>query len=247
MDTTNARFRLRSYWDERFASEESYDWLQTYDAYRELLAARIAPRTQRILVLGCGNSTLSERMHRDGYTRIDNIDFSSVVIERMRARHVDLPGVTWHTMDMRALNFADGAFDVVLEKGTLDALFAEQGADPWNPSPELRTMLDESLSSVSRVLRHGGLFISISFGEPFFRRPLLLRAKYGWDLRVESVGDAFHYHVYTMCKGSPDAPREDAAPATTFITRTPAPGAVNDNDNNSGSDDDDDPFGKLDI
>jgi 2-polyprenyl-3-methyl-5-hydroxy-6-metoxy-1,4-benzoquinol methylase len=38
------------------------------------------------LMLGCGNSELSEQMYDAGYTKITNIDISSVVIEQMAER-----------------------------------------------------------------------------------------------------------------------------------------------------------------
>ena len=41
----------------------------------------------KILVLGCGNSNLSEDVLRDGWTGgITNVDFSEVVIEQMKAK-----------------------------------------------------------------------------------------------------------------------------------------------------------------
>lgn len=40
-------------------------------------------REQPVLMIGCGNSTLSEEMVKDNYKKIVNIDFSKVVIDSM--------------------------------------------------------------------------------------------------------------------------------------------------------------------
>lgn len=53
-----------------------------------------------------------------------SVDYSSVVVAAMRARYAHVPKLRWETMDVRALGFPSGSFDVVLEKGTLDALLA---------------------------------------------------------------------------------------------------------------------------
>ena len=40
--------------------------------------------TASFLMVGCGNSKMSEEMARDGYPFIDNMDISPVVLEKMR-------------------------------------------------------------------------------------------------------------------------------------------------------------------
>lgn len=37
----NAVFAEREYWDSRFAVEEQYDWLNTYDAYAHILREKV--------------------------------------------------------------------------------------------------------------------------------------------------------------------------------------------------------------
>uniref|UniRef100_A0A0E0L245 Methyltransferase type 11 domain-containing protein n=1 Tax=Oryza punctata TaxID=4537 RepID=A0A0E0L245_ORYPU len=107
-----------AYWDARYSSPSPssstgggafFDWYQTYPALRPLLRARL-PTSSRVLMLGCGNSLLSEDMVKDGYEEVVNVDISSVVIEQMREKHMDV-------RDMRL--FGDGTFDCVLDKGFL--------------------------------------------------------------------------------------------------------------------------------
>lgn len=76
-----------------------------------------------------------------------SVDYSSVVVAAMQARYAHVPTLRWETMDVRALDFSSGSFDVVLEKGTLDALLAGE-RDPWNVSSEGVHTVDQVLSEV---------------------------------------------------------------------------------------------------
>jgi hypothetical protein len=82
------------YWNERFQTEEEYDW---YCSYSDV-AHQIMPflhQHSRILILGCGNSKFSEDLYHGGYPNIVNIDYSSIVIQQMQLRHQDKPTVKW--------------------------------------------------------------------------------------------------------------------------------------------------------
>lgn len=59
-------FSEKSYWDARFAKEETFDWFHPYAVFREQLVKHVAP-SDRILMIGCGNSRLTEDMYEDGY------------------------------------------------------------------------------------------------------------------------------------------------------------------------------------
>ncbi|CAN5951111.1 unnamed protein product [Sphagnum jensenii] len=74
-------------------------------------------------MLGCGNSKLSEQMFDAGYHNIVNIDISESVIDQMRKIN-DGKGkkMEWLVMDGCDLKFPSASFDVVLDKGTLDAV-----------------------------------------------------------------------------------------------------------------------------
>ena len=50
-------------------------------------------RRPNILMLGCGNSRLTELLYKQGYRSIVNIDFSPVVIQLLREKYEDLHGV----------------------------------------------------------------------------------------------------------------------------------------------------------
>lgn len=87
-------------------------------------------------------------MYNDGFTHITNIDFSPVVIEKMATKHADLTEMSWHVMDICHLRFEPSSFDVVLEKGTLDALMVHE-KDPWNTSLDTLEQIDTILHQVN--------------------------------------------------------------------------------------------------
>ena len=75
-------------------------------------------------MLGCGNSELSEQMYDAGYTKITNIDISSVVIEQMAERsRLSRPEMKFLVGDVTDLHmYADSSFDILIDKSTIDAL-----------------------------------------------------------------------------------------------------------------------------
>lgn len=48
-----------------------------------------------VLQIGCGNSRLPFEMLQDGYSRLSNIDISSVVIEQMRRAYIGENPAAW--------------------------------------------------------------------------------------------------------------------------------------------------------
>lgn len=144
--TEKEKFGKHNYWEERYKTEESFDWFCRLSSFEHLLVQHIHP-TDHMLNLGCGNSTLSATLHEKGYHTIDNIDFSGTVIERMREKSRCMPSLKWHVMDMLDLKFKGETFDVVLDKGSIDSLMVDQG-DVWNPKPEVLERVEKALSEV---------------------------------------------------------------------------------------------------
>ena len=118
-------------------------------------------------------------------------------------------------MDIRDLKFDDQSYDAIIDKGksseeefnreeylfyyvgTMDALMCDRG-DVWDPSEELINDVKGEVDEVERVLKVGGTFLYITFGQPHFRKRHLQRDC--WDIDIKTMGDAFHYFFYTMIK-----------------------------------------------
>jgi ubiquinone/menaquinone biosynthesis C-methylase UbiE len=67
-------------------------------------------------------------------------------------------------MDARALRFAEGSFDAVIDKGTFDAIVC---------TPDDDAAVSQACAEVARVLGPGGVFVSVSLAPPRRRLPLL--------------------------------------------------------------------------
>ena len=86
-------------------------------------------------------------------------------------------------MDMTAMTYQPHSFDVVFEKATLDSLVVDCKS-PWDLKDPSYVDLLRALKEVKKVLRLGGVFISLTFTQPHFRVPLLASQGLGWSVQV---------------------------------------------------------------
>jgi SAM-dependent methyltransferase len=176
------------YWDDyynRTTEEERFDWYGSWDTQIDGALPK-APEGERatqlgqllrpyldaeskILMLGCGNSDMSEKMYRDGLERIVNVDISESLLANLRSRlAAAMPRMSWQYEDASKLSFDDGVFDATIEKGTLDAI--EQN----------KPLLQASMKEAHRTLKPGGFFLSITFNAAPVRVEKQLLAASEW-------------------------------------------------------------------
>ena len=169
---TKKDFASQSFWDDFFVewrksqesgggSEEGFEWYGEWSDISPLVnLAREAQggkrSASRVLVLGCGNSTLSKDMYDEGYKQVTSIDFSKVVVDEMLAKYGDEaanPGLKFILMDMLKMRTEwTEAFDMLIDKGALDALFAED-------TEEMKRKAETMMKEVTRVLDKGGIYV----------------------------------------------------------------------------------------
>lgn len=140
-----------NYWDERFAQEDTYEWLASYEEVRDILKEtldKVGPKA-KILQLGCGNSQLALDMYNDGFEDITNIDISEVVIKKMSFKH---PHLKFVQMDVTNLEFGEEKFDLVIEKSTLDALLVDTKS-PWDLDSPSNKLVLQALKEAKKVLK----------------------------------------------------------------------------------------------
>eukprot|EP00002_Diphylleia_rotans_P019990 TRINITY_DN3876_c0_g1_i2.p1 TRINITY_DN3876_c0_g1~~TRINITY_DN3876_c0_g1_i2.p1 ORF type:complete len:207 (+),score=52.21 TRINITY_DN3876_c0_g1_i2:60-680(+) len=196
----NEEYKTKEYWDLRYQkSDVPFDWFKGYAQLKPVLGSIIEPH-HRILNAGCGNSELSRELYQDGCKSVVGVDFSPICIEQMKQRHTEFPELEWLVMDVMSMDgIADESFDVVIDKGTIDAIMCERG-DVWEVDPAIKHDVDRVVSEYYRVLKKGGYCIYITFGQPHFRRQYFLEKKFDWTFETKTIGDAFHYFVYIMKK-----------------------------------------------
>eukprot|EP01121_Diplochlamys_sp_Union-15-3_P012322 TRINITY_DN367_c0_g1_i1.p1 TRINITY_DN367_c0_g1~~TRINITY_DN367_c0_g1_i1.p1 ORF type:complete len:239 (-),score=46.09 TRINITY_DN367_c0_g1_i1:66-740(-) len=172
----------KAYWNERYKKEpEPFEWYQSYENLKTFIEPHV-PKTAAILHIGCGNSKLCEDMVNDGYTKIVNIDISSVVISDMKERYKNNPKLEFCVMDCRTLDFEDKSFGVVIDKGTLDAVLCGD-----NSFYNAALMMKE----IYRVLTPGGVFIEVSYGGPDMRLTHL-KNQTGWTIETRTIRKTYH-------------------------------------------------------
>ncbi|TDH67837.1 hypothetical protein CCR75_007980 [Bremia lactucae] len=172
-------FRKQEYWDRFFKKRDkkAFEWYGDYTTLRPCLHALLgltddAPTSLlrrlkanvRVLVIGCGNSALSADLVNDGFSCLLSVDFSARVINEMQSKH---PALKWQVMDMTQMDaLEDASFDLIMDKGALDALMAED-------TPEIKLDAIKMFREVRRLLATSGRYCCITMAQDFILRHLL--------------------------------------------------------------------------
>lgn len=117
-------YAQRDFWNNRFNEYKSaFDWYVGWAEMRNLILRNFPSESiANVLMVGCGNSSilyieLSEAMAKNKYF-VTNIDISNVVLEQMAEKTKQEYGL----MDATRCCFRDESFDLLVDKGTYDAL-----------------------------------------------------------------------------------------------------------------------------
>ncbi|KAK3593719.1 hypothetical protein CHS0354_013617 [Potamilus streckersoni] len=171
------------YWDGFFKKRgtKAFEWYGEYPELCGTLHKYIKP-TDHVLVLGCGNSQLSADLYDVGYHNIVNIDISDTVIKQMIDKNqTQRPKMTFLKMDALNMEFPDGHFSVVLDKGTLDALLVDE-------SEVVLSSIQQMFIEIGRVLKQGGRYICISLlQEHILNQVLQYFPNQGWPVRIVKI------------------------------------------------------------
>ncbi|RVD89609.1 uncharacterized protein DFL_000610 [Arthrobotrys flagrans] len=183
------------YWDGRYeaSQEDSFEWFKSYEQIKTLIEKHIPDQASSIINMGCGNSALSPKMYEAGYKNLVNIDFSSIIIAKMAEKY---PEQTWKVADVRETGFPDDSFDVVIDKGTLDAMLS---GSLWSPPDHVRERTTAYINEVLRILKPTGKFLYITYRQPHFIRPIVTRD--AWTLNIETLKEGegvFEYFAYVL-------------------------------------------------
>ncbi|XP_009891205.1 PREDICTED: methyltransferase-like protein 13 [Charadrius vociferus] len=133
---------------------------------------------------------------------IVNIDISDTVIRQMQERSGSKrPKMSYLLMDMLQMDFPDTHFQVVLDKGTLDAILTDE-------EEATLAKVDKMFAEISRVLQVGGRYLCISLAQAHvLKKAVEYFSQEGWVVRVHQVassGDKQQFvlpvFVYVMTK-----------------------------------------------
>uniref|UniRef100_A0A3Q2NMZ0 eEF1A lysine and N-terminal methyltransferase n=1 Tax=Fundulus heteroclitus TaxID=8078 RepID=A0A3Q2NMZ0_FUNHE len=177
---TAEEFSSTEYWDRFFKKrgDRAFEWYGDYNKLCGVLHKYIKVQ-EKVLVVGCGNSELSEQLYDVGYRHLTNIDISETVVAHMNQRNEERrPDLSFQRVDATQTPYEDASFQAALDKGTLDAMAsAEQGA-------LARRMLGE----VSRVLKVGGRYVCVTLAqESVVKLAVEHFVQLGWAVRLHCL------------------------------------------------------------
>jgi len=109
------------------------------------------------------------------------------------------PTMPFEQMDVRSMNYDDGAFEAVIDKGTFDSILCGDGSGP---------NADQMLSEIHRVLSAQGVYICISYGVKDTRLKYFQKADYSWTV--------FHHMVAKPTISTSQAVREESKEERNF-------------------------------
>jgi len=98
--------------------------------------------------------------------------YSQVVIGDMKTKYRKKKGMQFIKMDAKNMDFKDGTFDVVVDKALTDCLLCGDDGEED---------LANSLAEISRVLKPGGSYVCVSFGEPECREEYFQSKGFNWE------------------------------------------------------------------
>mmetsp|Transcript_5291 Transcript_5291/g.6673 ORF Transcript_5291/g.6673 Transcript_5291/m.6673 type:complete len:313 (-) Transcript_5291:244-1182(-) len=141
---------------------DGFEWILAFDGLKQFFQPEFLKHNYnaKLLVLGCGDSKLSEELYKAGYSNIVNLDNKKEVIDRMKKSCSFMTWVHGDALDCPELE--DRSFDILVDKSLFDYLLAEN-----------YRMIGNYLSEVQRLTASGGIFILISFHPHNYLRRLL--------------------------------------------------------------------------
>ncbi|XP_026160350.1 eEF1A lysine and N-terminal methyltransferase [Mastacembelus armatus] len=177
---TAEEFSSAEYWERFFKKrgEKAFEWYGDYNKLCGVLHKYIKVQ-DKVLVVGCGNSELSEQLYDVGYKHLTNIDISETVVTHMTQRNAERrPGLTFQQVDATQTPYEDACYQAALDKGTLDAMASEE------EGALARSMLTE----VGRVLSVGGRYVCVTLAqETVIKLAVEHFVQLGWAVRLHCL------------------------------------------------------------
>ncbi|XP_007239581.2 eEF1A lysine and N-terminal methyltransferase [Astyanax mexicanus] len=177
---TAEEFSSADYWERFFRKrgEKAFEWYGDYNSLCGVLHKYIKPK-DKVLVVGCGNSELSEQLYDVGYRHLTNIDISETVVSHMNQRNVQRrPDLIFEQVDATQTGYENGSYQAALDKGTLDAMASEEEG----------ALAGRMLAEVARVLTVGGRYVCVTLAqEHVIKLAVEHFSNAGWAIRIHCL------------------------------------------------------------
>ena len=188
---SDSEYGSANYWEERYKKEDTtYEWFLSWEIIYPQISEFINYPISKILNIGCGNSPMSYDM-LNSFNKINeiiSIDISNIVIEQMKNKYKNNEKLKWETMDCTKLNFPSEYFDLIIDKGTIDALYC---------CKDFRQQISQTIEEINKVLKHQSKYISISYGKQELRSDFIENCKQCFELQSIITISASEEHERT--------------------------------------------------
>uniref|UniRef100_A0A0N5A805 Methyltransf_11 domain-containing protein n=1 Tax=Syphacia muris TaxID=451379 RepID=A0A0N5A805_9BILA len=144
------------YWRNFFVRHEApFEWYGSFNELGEALT-KYLKISDAIFQIGCGNSELASQLHDCGYRNVTSIDTDEAVIKKQIKNNKGREGLKFLC---EPVDVESESINVVLDKGTLDALLPTQCDEPQQA--EVNRMFKE----VDRILIPNGRYVVVSLAQ----------------------------------------------------------------------------------
>ena len=158
-DGDGTTYGRRQFWEQSYAEDagSSFSWYSGWDDLEPFWRELVPDTTSRVLIPGVGNDDAMVKMYDAGWRMLTAIDYAPAGVARASSLFGERTAVV-EVADVRELPYGAAAFDAVLDKGTLDAVYLSGGSRAKDRDRELQRAVDD----LHRVLRPGGVCMSIT-------------------------------------------------------------------------------------
>lgn len=161
------------FWEQKYAKDTSpFEWYVSWPRLKPVIGP-VLTQCKRALHVGCGTSSLGHDILESGVETVVNLDVSKTVIHAMSKRYQHIDRLEWIATDIRTTKLKSASFDVVIDKGTMDALMCSDIA--------VRIVYN-MFEEISRLLKPGGFFIEVSSGCEELRESYFQESSFNWTL-----------------------------------------------------------------
>uniref|UniRef100_A0A1I7YYS4 Methyltranfer_dom domain-containing protein n=1 Tax=Steinernema glaseri TaxID=37863 RepID=A0A1I7YYS4_9BILA len=152
-------FAEPEYWEKFNKRTNNFEWYGSFADLRQNLSRYLKP-SYKYLQIGCGNSNLASDMYDEGFKDIMSIDIDEKSIKLQRTKNSKRSGLSFEQCSVDKISAGDKSFNVVIDKGTLDALMPKSSIKITGEDL-VKSYFDE----VVRVLKPFGLFLVVTLAQ----------------------------------------------------------------------------------
>ena len=145
----------KKYWDLNYSLTSYYDWTIKYKQLKERALLNFFHKNDKILIVGCGNSTFSSELYDNGFKNIYNIDYCERLIKNEKIKNYERKYMQYEVMNVQQMSYNDNTFDIVVDKALFDTLLTHVHYNNY--------IVSNMMCEILRVLKIDGLFYIVSF------------------------------------------------------------------------------------